>query len=46
MHACRQGILWWEVDFTYYGLRVLNWMGIAHELRGVRLPHSEAEAST
>ena len=44
MHSCRQGILWWEVDFTYYGLRILNWLGIARELRGVRLPHSEAEA--
>ena len=46
MHACRQGILWWEVDLTYYGLRLLGWLGIAHGLRGVRLPHSEAEAGT
>ena len=27
MYACRQGILWWEVDFTYYALRVLAWLG-------------------
>ena len=44
MYACRQGIYWWEVDFTYYALRLLNWLGIAHDLRGVRLPHTEAEA--
>jgi stearoyl-CoA desaturase (Delta-9 desaturase) len=44
MHACRQGILWWEVDFTYYGLRLLNWLGVARELRGMRLPTNEHEA--
>jgi stearoyl-CoA desaturase (delta-9 desaturase) len=44
MYACRQGIYWWELDITYYGLRLLNWLGIAHDLRGIRLPHSEAEA--
>ena len=37
--------LWWEVDVTYYGLRMLNWLGIARDLRGVRLPLSEAEAA-
>jgi stearoyl-CoA desaturase (delta-9 desaturase) len=42
-HACRQGILWWEVDFTYYSLRLLNWMGIARDLRGIRLPSRETE---
>jgi stearoyl-CoA desaturase (Delta-9 desaturase) len=44
MYACRQGILWWEVDFTYYVLRLLNWFGIARDLRGIRLPASEYEA--
>ena len=43
MYACRQGILWWELDLTYYGLRLLGWLGIARELRGVRLPGSESE---
>ena len=27
MYACRQGILWWEVDFTYYALRVFGLAG-------------------
>jgi len=44
MYACRQGIVWWEVDFTYYVLRVLHWMGIVREPRGMRLPRNENEA--
>jgi len=36
MYACRQGIRWWEVDFTYYGLRLLSWLGVAHNLREIR----------
>jgi stearoyl-CoA desaturase (Delta-9 desaturase) len=44
MYACRQGILWWELDLTYYGLRLLNYLGVARELRGVHLPSSESEA--
>lgn len=43
MFACRQGILWWEVDFTYYALRLLNSFGVARELRGVRPPAREPE---
>ena len=35
-HACRQGIRWWEIDLTYYVLRLLSWLGIARELRGIR----------
>jgi len=46
MYACRQGILWWELDLTYYGLRLLNRLRIARDLRGVSLPHSEAEVSS
>jgi stearoyl-CoA desaturase (delta-9 desaturase) len=43
MYACRQGILWWEVDFTYYALRLLNSLGVARDLRGARLPANEPE---
>jgi stearoyl-CoA desaturase (Delta-9 desaturase) len=46
MYACRQGILWWEVDFTYYALRLLNSFGVARDLRGVHLPTREPEAQT
>jgi stearoyl-CoA desaturase (delta-9 desaturase) len=33
MSSVRQGIRWWEVDMTYYVLRVLSWFRIARELR-------------
>ncbi|HEX4486119.1 MAG TPA: fatty acid desaturase [Terriglobales bacterium] len=37
MYACRQGIRWWEFDPTYYALRILSWLGIARDLRDIRL---------
>ncbi len=36
MYACRQGLRWWEVDPTYYALRLMSWMGIARDLRNPR----------
>jgi len=36
MYACRQGIRWWEVDVTYYVLKVFSWLGIVHDVRGIR----------
>ncbi len=33
--ATRQGFYWWEIDITYYGLKVLSWLGLIWELRGV-----------
>ena len=34
-HATRQGFFWWELDLTYYGLKVLSWFGIIWDLRPV-----------
>ena len=45
MYACQQGLRWWEVDVTYYALKILNWLGIARDLRGIRVPLSESEAA-
>ena len=36
-HSTRQGFYWWEFDVTYYGLKVLSWLGIVWDLRPV--PH-------
>src|SRR5262245_38978031 len=36
MSSVRQGIRWWEVDITYYLLKMLSWVGIARELRPFR----------
>jgi stearoyl-CoA desaturase (delta-9 desaturase) len=33
MSSVRQGIRWWEVDITYYILRMLSWVGITRDLR-------------
>jgi len=33
--SARQGFYWWEIDLTYYGLRLLSLLGIVRELRPV-----------
>ncbi len=33
--SARQGFYWWEIDFTYYGLRVLAALGIIWDLKEV-----------
>lgn len=33
--SARQGFYWWEYDITYYGLKVLSWLGIIWDLRPV-----------
>ncbi|NTW85976.1 MAG: acyl-CoA desaturase [Holophagaceae bacterium] len=31
--SCRQGIRWWEVDPTFYALKVLSWLRVVRDLR-------------
>jgi stearoyl-CoA desaturase (delta-9 desaturase) len=31
----RQGFFWWEIDITFYVLKVLSWFGIVWDLKGV-----------
>ncbi len=33
--ATRQGFFWWEIDLTYWGLKVLSWLGVIRDLRPV-----------
>ena len=33
MSYARQGFLWWELDVTYYALKVLSWLGVVWDLR-------------
>ena len=35
MHATRQGFYWWEIDPTYYGLRLLAATGFIRDLKPV-----------
>ena len=41
MSSVRQGIKWWEVDITFYVLRMLSLVGIARDLRPFRPTPSE-----
>lgn len=34
-HSVRQGFRWWELDLTYYGLKLMSWMGLIWDLRPV-----------
>ncbi|MEO6845855.1 MAG: acyl-CoA desaturase [Chthoniobacterales bacterium] len=34
-YAAKQGFYWWEIDITFYTLKVLSWMGIIWSLRPV-----------
>jgi len=34
-NTARQGFYWWEIDITYYGLKLLSWLGIIHDLKPV-----------
>lgn len=31
--SCRQGLRWWEVDLTYYGLKALSWVRMVRDIR-------------
>lgn len=33
MSSARQGFFWWEVDVSYYTLKVLGWLGIVWDIR-------------
>lgn len=35
MTSTRQGFYWWEIDVTYYLLRMLSWTGLIWDLRPV-----------
>jgi stearoyl-CoA desaturase (delta-9 desaturase) len=43
--SARQGFYWWEVDFTYYLLRLLAALGMIHDLRPVPVALREAHAA-
>ena len=33
--AARQGFFWWEIDVTYYGLKLLSALGVIWDLKPV-----------
>ena len=45
MASVRQGIYWWEIYVTYYVLRLLSWVGVAHDLRDFRYDAGEKQSA-
>jgi stearoyl-CoA desaturase (delta-9 desaturase) len=35
MGTVRQGFYWWEIDITYYGLKLMSYLGLIWDLRPV-----------
>jgi stearoyl-CoA desaturase (delta-9 desaturase) len=33
--SARQGFMWWEIDMSYYALKVMSWTGLIWDLRPV-----------
>lgn len=41
----RQGFRWWEIDLTWYGLKVMSWCGLVRDLKPVPAwVHAKARA--
>jgi stearoyl-CoA desaturase (delta-9 desaturase) len=34
-NSARQGFYWWEIDLTYYALRIMAWLGVIWDLQPV-----------
>ena len=43
-HSTRQGFAWWEIDITYYGLKIMSWLGLIRDLK--RVPKTVLEENT
>lgn len=45
--SARQGFRWWELDLTYYGLRLMSWLGLVWDLKPVPpfVLHSRRESA-
>ena len=33
--SCRNGFYWWEIDVTFYVIKMLSWVGLVWDIRGV-----------
>jgi stearoyl-CoA desaturase (Delta-9 desaturase) len=43
-HSARHGLAWWEVDMTWYQIRLLQALGIAKNVKVAKLPEHETAA--
>ena len=37
--SARQGFRWWEIDLTWYGLRLMALLGLVRDLKPVSYTH-------
>ena len=40
--SARQGFTWWELDLTWYGLRVMSWLGLVWDLKAMPVSMRQA----
>ena len=40
--SARQGFYWWEVDLSFYALKVMSWFGLVWDVKGVPEPVRKA----
>jgi stearoyl-CoA desaturase (delta-9 desaturase) len=45
MSSCAQGVRWWEIDVTYWIVRLLSAAGIARDVKPFRLPQARKEVA-
>ena len=43
--SARQGFYWWEVDISFYGLKLMQWLGLVSDLKSVPLRWRERHRS-
>jgi stearoyl-CoA desaturase (delta-9 desaturase) len=46
MTSTRQGFYWWEIDVSFYLLKILSWTGLIWKLRPVPLSAYEKQTAT
>jgi stearoyl-CoA desaturase (delta-9 desaturase) len=35
--SARHGLRWWEVDMTYWAIRLMSWVGLAYAIKRPRI---------
>ena len=43
--SARQGFYWWEVDVSFYGLKLMQWLGVIRDMKTVPLRWREQHRS-
>ncbi len=33
MNSCRQGFYWWEIDLSYYVIKMMSWVGLVWDIK-------------